>query len=91
MVGNGQPEVIMVVDPLDGTSNAVKNIPAYGISVAVAPIFDHNVNVTVQDIQMGMVKNYATEDIYSAIKGKGAFINGEKLKPSSKMIYHKYP
>ena len=84
VVGNGQPEVIMVVDPLDGTSNAVKNIPAYGISVAVAPIFDHNVNVTVQDIQMGMVKNYATEDIYSAIKGKGAFINGEKLKPSSK-------
>lgn len=84
VVGNGQPEVIMVVDPLDGTSNAVKNIPAYGISVAVAPILDKKVPVTVKDIQVGIVKNYATGDIYSAFKGKGAFINGLNIKPSSK-------
>lgn len=84
VIGKGPPEVVMVVDPLDGTSNAVKNIPAYGISVAVAPIHDQNVPLTVQDIQLGMVKNYATGDIYSAVKGKEALINGENLKPSSK-------
>jgi len=35
-IGEGASEVVFVVDPLDGTSNAVKNIPAYGISIAVA-------------------------------------------------------
>ncbi len=82
IVGNGPPEVIMVVDPLDGTSNAVKNIPAYGISVAVAPY--KKSTPTIGDIQLGMVKNYATGDMYSAVRGKGAFLNGKKLKPSSK-------
>ncbi|HEY0196491.1 MAG TPA: inositol monophosphatase family protein, partial [Methanobacterium sp.] len=28
-IGTGSPEVVFVVDPLDGTNNAVKNIPAY--------------------------------------------------------------
>lgn len=84
-IGNGPSEAIMVVDPLDGTSNAVKNIPAYGISVAVAPIPpDKEGSLTIQDIQMGVVKNYATDDIYSAVKGKGAFLNGNDLIPSIK-------
>jgi myo-inositol-1(or 4)-monophosphatase len=84
-IGEGSPEAVLVVDPLDGTSNAVKNIPAYGISVAVAPIpSGHKGPLTIKDIQMGVVKNYATDDIYSAVKGKGAFNNGKKLTPSSK-------
>jgi myo-inositol-1(or 4)-monophosphatase len=84
-LGKGQPEAIMVVDPLDGTSNAVKNIPAYGISVAVAPIPSGKKGpLTIQDIEMGFVKNYATDDFYTAFKGKGALINGKDLIPSSK-------
>jgi myo-inositol-1(or 4)-monophosphatase len=84
-LGKGQPEAIMVVDPLDGTSNAVKNIPAYGISVAVAPIPRGKKDpLTIQDIQMGFVKNYATDDFYTAFKGGGALINGKDLTPSSK-------
>ncbi len=84
-IGEGPPEAILVVDPLDGTSNAVKQIPAYGISVAVAPIPPgSNGPLTIEDIQMGVVKNYATDDIYKAFKGKGAFLNGEKVSPSAK-------
>ncbi len=84
-IGDGPSEAILVVDPLDGTSNAVKKIPAYGISVAVAPIPpDKKGPLTIQDIQMGVVKNYATDDIYSAVKGKGAFLNGNDLLPSLK-------
>jgi Archaeal fructose-1,6-bisphosphatase and related enzymes of inositol monophosphatase family len=84
-IGEGPPEAVLVVDPLDGTSNAVKNIPAYGISVAVAPIpLGSNGHLTIKDIQMGVVKNYATDDIYSAVKGQGAFINGKDLIPSPK-------
>lgn len=84
-IGDGPSEAILVVDPLDGTSNAVKKIPAYGISVAVAPISpDKEGPLTIQDIQIGVVKNYATDDIYSAVKGQGAFINGNDLLPSIK-------
>jgi myo-inositol-1(or 4)-monophosphatase len=84
-IGEGPPEAVLVVDPLDGTSNAVKNIPAYGISVAVAPIPPgHKGPLTIKDIQMGVVKNYATGDIYSAVKGQGAFNNGKDLTPSLK-------
>ena len=35
-IGKGLSEAVFVVDPLDGTRNAIKNIPAYGISIAVA-------------------------------------------------------
>jgi len=85
VLGDGPSEAVLVVDPLDGTSNAIKNIPAYGISLAVAPITpDHKLPLTIKDIQVGMVKNYATGDLYSAFKGKGANINGKTLKPSSK-------
>jgi myo-inositol-1(or 4)-monophosphatase len=84
-IGDGPSDVIFVVDPLDGTSNAVKNIPAYGISVAVAPILsDLKRPMTLQDVQMGVVKNFATNDVYSAIKNEGAFINNKKLETSCK-------
>ena len=84
-IGDGPSDVMLVVDPLDGTSNAVKNIPAYGISVAVAPILsDLKGPLTIQDVQMGVVKNFATGDVYSAIKDEGSFMNNEKLVTSSK-------
>lgn len=84
-IGDGPSDVILVVDPLDGTSNAVKNIPAYGISVAVAPILsDLKGPLTIKDVQMGVVKNFATGDVYSAIKDEGSFMNNEKLVTSSK-------
>jgi myo-inositol-1(or 4)-monophosphatase len=81
-VGEGPSEVILVVDPLDGTSNAVKNIPAYGISVAVAKYSGGS--MTTEQIELGFVKNFATGDVYSAIKGLGANLNGEKIFPSLK-------
>ncbi|HOI72291.1 MAG TPA: bifunctional fructose-bisphosphatase/inositol-phosphate phosphatase [Methanobacterium sp.] len=82
-IGSGSPEVIFVVDPLDGTSNAVKNIPAYGISLAIAKINDMDRSMTIQDIEMGFVKNFATGDIYQAIKGGGASLNGQDISTST--------
>ncbi len=82
-IGSGSPEVIFVVDPLDGTSNAVKNIPAYGISLAIAGINDMDRSMTIQDIEMGFVKNFATGDIYQAIKGGGASLNGQDISTST--------
>ncbi len=89
-IGNGPSEAVFVVDPLDGTRNALKNIPAYGISLAIADptglsngLKDSH-ELTIGDIEIGFVKNFATEDIYAAQKGKGASLNGQTIRPSSR-------
>ncbi|MBT9151698.1 MAG: Fructose-1,6-bisphosphatase/inositol-1-monophosphatase [candidate division WS2 bacterium] len=84
-IGEGPAEAILVVDPLDGTSNAIKNIPAYGISIAVADISSNSPNApTLRDVTMGMVKNFATGDFYYGFKGRGAFLNGQKIHSSQR-------
>jgi myo-inositol-1(or 4)-monophosphatase len=107
-IGEGSSEVVFVVDPLDGTSNALKNIPAYAISIAIAdasgihkthknlenPSGSQNINsktsqnqpqnqLTIEDIEIGFVKNLATGDLYEAVKGQGAMLNGKELVPST--------
>ena len=77
--GDDPSKVIFVVDPLDGTSNALRNIPAYGISLAVAEISKIEDSMTIKDVEMGFVKNLATGDIYEAVKGRGAILNGESI------------
>lgn len=82
-IGDGHPEAIFIVDPLDGTANAIKKIPAYAISIAIA-LTDQSFNSTsLKDIKMGFVKNLATGDLYEAFKGNGAHLNRKSLIPSS--------
>jgi myo-inositol-1(or 4)-monophosphatase len=89
-IGKGPSEAVFVVDPLDGTRNAIKNIPAYGISIAVADPLGisktalHTTELTLRDVEIGFVKNFATGDIYNAQRGNGAFLNGNEIKPSKK-------
>ena len=77
-----KPKFIFLIDPLDGTSNAIKNIPAYGMSIAVANVPEGR-EATLDDVQLGFVKNYANGNFYEAIKGNGAKRNGEPMTPSS--------
>lgn len=76
------PQIIFVVDPLDGTSNAVKKIPAFGISVAVAEYIPGANLPSLNDVKMGFVKNFATGDFYESIKGRESKVNGERVFPS---------
>lgn len=78
-----EPGIIFVVDPLDGTSNAIRNIPFYGISVAVAERHPDGEAPTLKNVLMGFVKNFATGDLYWAIKGQGAFLNEKPISSSS--------
>ncbi|HIH62362.1 MAG TPA: bifunctional fructose-bisphosphatase/inositol-phosphate phosphatase [Methanobacteriales archaeon] len=79
---DSEPQIIFVVDPLDGTTNAIKNIPFYGISIAIAEYHSSNVLPSLNDVKMGFVKNFATDDIYEALRGHGARLNNKKIKPS---------
>ncbi len=82
-IGDSSSEVVFVVDPLDGTSNAVKKIPAYGISLAVGDISNSESSMTTDDLELGFVKNFATGDIYHAVKDGGATLNDEEISTSN--------
>ena len=63
----------VLIDPIDGSRNAISGIPFYCTSIAVA---DGN---TVGDIELAYVVNLINRDEFWAEKGKGAFLNGERM------------
>ncbi len=84
-IGKGHSEAVFVVDPLDGTRNALRNIPAYGISIAISgENLNPEENLKIEDIELGFVKNFANNDIYHAQRGAGAWLNGNKISPSNR-------
>lgn len=75
------PKFIFLVDPVDGTNNAIKEIPSYGISIAVAEV-PHGRPATLNDVQLGFISNFANGNFFEAEKGKGAWLNNEEVHPS---------
>ncbi|WP_407391630.1 bifunctional NADP phosphatase/NAD kinase [Methanobrevibacter sp.] len=76
------PKFIFLMDPVDGTSNAIKEIPAYGISIAVAEVNQGRV-ATLNDVQLGFISNLANGNFFEAEKGKGCWLNNKEVKPSN--------
>ncbi|HEY9205668.1 MAG TPA: bifunctional fructose-bisphosphatase/inositol-phosphate phosphatase [Candidatus Methanoperedens sp.] len=72
-----KPEFTLVLDPIDGTFNAVNNIPFFCAPIAIA-------GSDLSSIRYGYVKNLINGDIYAAEKGKGAFLNKRKIHVSSR-------
>jgi fructose-1,6-bisphosphatase/inositol monophosphatase family enzyme len=64
---------LLVADPVDGTHNALRGIPFYCVSLALARDRLH-------DVEEGVVVNACTGDVYHAMKGKGATVNGMPIK-----------
>ena len=60
-----------IVDPLDGTTNFLHGIPQFAISVALE---------RENAIVAGLVYNPATDDMFLAERGKGAFLNDTRLR-----------
>ena len=60
---------MIIVDPLDGSSNAVRGVPYCSVSIAYA------IGKKISDIKKATVINLITKDIYWAEKGKGAYFN----------------
>ncbi len=60
-----------VIDPLDGTTNYVKSIPHYSVSIALA-YEDKPIVAVVYDPEH--------EELFQAEKGKGSFLNGNRLQ-----------
>lgn len=64
---------LLVADPIDGTTNAVRGIPFYCVSLAIG-------QKTLADVEAGIVQNLATGDRFEAIAGKGATLNGRPIR-----------
>ncbi len=75
ILGNS-PEFSVVLDPLDGTYNSSVGIPFYSVSIAVA-------SCNLSELMFGYVSNLALCEEYYAEAGKGAYLNGKKIKPSA--------
>jgi myo-inositol-1(or 4)-monophosphatase len=60
-----------IVDPLDGTTNFLHGIPQFAISIALER----------EDVIVaGLVYNPANDEMFLAEKGKGAFLNDQRIR-----------
>lgn len=66
-------EILWIIDPLDGTANFAHSIPWFAISIAAT---------RGEEILCGVVFNPMTGELFTAEKGQGAFLNGQRLKVS---------
>src|SRR5262245_39380899 len=65
--------VVVVVDPLDGSTNAAHGIPWYATSLCA---------VDADGPRVAMVTNLATGTVFSAVRGRGASCDGRPIGPS---------
>jgi len=69
----GQPGLAFIVDPLDGTTNFLHGFPEYAVSIAV---------MVDDELVAGVVRNCTRPETFTATKGGGAYVNGEKISVS---------
>ncbi|KAL8461612.1 hypothetical protein ACS0TY_032915 [Phlomoides rotata] len=68
-------EPTWIVDPLDGTTNFVHGFPFVCVSIGL----------TIGRIPtVGVIYNPIMDELFTAIRGKGAFLDGKPIKTSSK-------
>jgi len=63
-----------IVDPLDGTTNYAHGYPLFAVSIAL------EVN---NEIVLGVVYNPLLDELFTGLKGKGAFLNGQPIMVSN--------
>lgn len=67
----GDPEYVLIVDPVDGTRPAAAGLECAMVSVAVA---DYKENPTMGDVQFGCLKEIKSGALFTASRGGGASI-----------------
>ncbi len=72
--GRGAADRRWIIDPIDGTKNFVRGIPIWATLIAL----EEGGEMTV-----GVVHNPVTGDLYTARRGGGAFLNGERIRVSA--------
>jgi myo-inositol-1(or 4)-monophosphatase len=63
-----------IIDPLDGTTNYAHGYPCFSVSIALK----HE-----GDVITGVVYDPMRDELFTAQKGQGAFLNGKRIKVST--------
>lgn len=76
-LNKGEAHYKWIIDPLDGTTNFAHNLGLFSVSIA----FALNGNIV-----LGIVLNPVTEELFTAVAGKGAMLNGRPVKVSNSKV-----
>lgn len=71
---SGENEGLWYIDPLDGTVNYAHHIPLFCVSIAYA---------SKGIVTLGAVYDPLRDEMFTAERGKGAFLNGKKIRVSN--------
>lgn len=72
--GGASHQFKWIIDPIDGTTNYAHGYPVFCISIALEQAGESVV---------GVVYNPNTKELFTAIRGRGAFLNGKPVQVSS--------
>ncbi len=75
VIGNKESEYLWIVDPLDGTKNYINGFEIFAVSVALQKG---------DEIIVGAIYIPMLDKLYWGEKGKGAFLNGERIHVSNR-------
>ena len=70
----GTNGVVVVIDPIDGSTNASRGLPWYATALCM---------VDAEGPSAALVVNQASSDRFWALRGEGAWRNGQRIGPSS--------
>lgn len=70
----GKEEYFWVVDPLDGTTNFIHDLAPYCVCIALR---------SQKELLLGVVYEVTRQELYSAAKGMGAYLNGRPIHVSA--------
>jgi myo-inositol-1(or 4)-monophosphatase len=73
------PQHRWIIDPLDGTTNFLHGIPVFAISIALE---------RQGQLVAGLVFNPVMDELYTAERGDGAFVNDRRLRVSGRKDLH---
>ncbi|QNN59476.1 inositol monophosphatase [Diaphorobacter ruginosibacter] len=73
--GSKTSEFVWIIDPLDGTTNFIHGFPVYCVSIALA---------VRGKIEQAVVYDPTRNDLFTATKGRGAFLNERRIRVSKR-------
>ena len=73
IVDFGGSDLLVVIDPIDGSTNAKRGLPHFALSVAVAE------GSTMADVVFGFVQDFGPDEEWMATRGEGAQLDGVAL------------